>query len=314
MILTRFLSSPVCFRISEYDTTLLVLFSKGCDSGFGKAACERLAKKGFHVFAGCLKASGVQFDNEKVHVLQMDVTKPIEILNACNEVSIFLLKNPAYKLGGVVANAGVALGLEAELLPDEKLEQIIEVNFYGAISVFKQFLPLIRRRRKENAGRLVAMSSMAAHISGAGLAAYSASKAGLLQWADCFRFEVSKFGINVSVICPDFYTTDMVANFDYNYQRVIDALNKSDTSVIEDYGGIEVLKSNYKKGLKNLPLFANSDITPVLESIDDALFSTKPLPMYTPISFLSRFLWFINLYWQSAFIFIFSIGQRLANS
>ena len=55
----------------------------GCDTGFGFSLAQHLHKIGFTVFAGCLHKDGegakhleqLAIDNDRMHVLQLDVTK-----------------------------------------------------------------------------------------------------------------------------------------------------------------------------------------------------------------------------------------------
>ena len=79
----------------------------GGDSGFGEIASKSLLEKGFCVFIGCLKVEeakktySAEMENknyqDKIHLLQMDITDTAQV-NACFEiVKKWLTKNKNYR-------------------------------------------------------------------------------------------------------------------------------------------------------------------------------------------------------------------------
>src|SRR5437870_12276777 len=71
----------------------------------------------------------------------------------------------------------------------------------------KAVLPTMR---KQGAGQIVNISSLAAVLPVPFEGYYAAAKAALLAWSEALRHEVKSFGIKVSVIEPGFFKTNLV--------------------------------------------------------------------------------------------------------
>ena len=75
---------------------------------------------------------------------------------------------------------------------------VMEVNFFGAVSLTKTFLELIR----ENKGRVINVSSLNGIIGTGSKSAYCASKFALEGFSDSLRKEVAPLGVAVSIVNP----------------------------------------------------------------------------------------------------------------
>jgi NAD(P)-dependent dehydrogenase (short-subunit alcohol dehydrogenase family) len=115
----------------------------------------------------------------------------------------------ADRLGGldvVIANAGVApMGMVRTIDP-RAFERTIEINLLGAWRTVHASLPYVIKSR----GYLLVVASLAAIAHAPGMAAYSASKAGLEAFADSLRAEVRHLGVDVGCAYFSFIATDMV--------------------------------------------------------------------------------------------------------
>lgn len=101
-------------------------------------------------------------------------------------------------LGGLVNNAGIAIGSPLEVIPLSQLRKQFEVNVIGQIAVTQAFLPLLRRSR----GRIVNMGSIAGRGTIPLLGPYSATKYAMEALTDALRMELRPWGIEVSIIEP----------------------------------------------------------------------------------------------------------------
>jgi NAD(P)-dependent dehydrogenase (short-subunit alcohol dehydrogenase family) len=106
----------------------------------------------------------------------------------------------------VVANAGIAPRGTVALAPTEVLVKTIEVNLIGVIRTIKATLPSVIERK----GHYLLISSGSAFTTMPGIAAYSASKAGVEQFGNALRLEVAYRGVTVGVAHPMWVDTDMV--------------------------------------------------------------------------------------------------------
>jgi NAD(P)-dependent dehydrogenase (short-subunit alcohol dehydrogenase family) len=110
------------------------------------------------------------------------------------------------RLDVVFANAGVSGGFAsiAEQTAEDWAE-ILRVNLIGPFLAIKYAAPLMR----EHGGSIVCTASVAGLRSGAGGAAYSASKAGVINLVQTAAQQLSGSGVRVNAICPGLIETGM---------------------------------------------------------------------------------------------------------
>lgn len=107
----------------------------------------------------------------------------------------------------VVANAGIVSTGPVEEVTDETWHQLVDTNLTGAFHTLRAAIPVMRRQRF---GRIVVTSSMGGRMGIPELAAYNATKWGVIGLAKSVALEVAKEGITVNVICPTTVQTPMV--------------------------------------------------------------------------------------------------------
>jgi len=107
----------------------------------------------------------------------------------------------------VVANAGIVSTGPLEEVTDEIWHQLMDTNLTGAFHTLRAAVPVMRRQRF---GRIVVTSSMGGRMGIPELAAYNATKWGVIGLAKSVALEVAKEGITVNVICPTTVQTPMV--------------------------------------------------------------------------------------------------------
>lgn len=107
----------------------------------------------------------------------------------------------------VVANAGIVSTGPLEEVSDQVWRQLIDTNLTGVFHTLRAAIPVMRRQRF---GRIVVTSSMGGRMGIPDLAAYNATKWGIIGLAKSVALEVAKEGITVNVICPTTTQTPMV--------------------------------------------------------------------------------------------------------
>lgn len=105
----------------------------------------------------------------------------------------------------LVHSAGVMAGTFVRRETAEAFDDIVRTNLRSAFVVSSQALPAMG-----SGGRVVFLSSSAAHAPQPGRAAYSASKAGLNAFAEALGREVERDGIAVHVVTPAPVATSML--------------------------------------------------------------------------------------------------------
>jgi SDR family mycofactocin-dependent oxidoreductase len=107
----------------------------------------------------------------------------------------------------VLANAGIVSTGRLEEVSDVVWQQLIDTNLTGTFNTLRAAIPVMRRQRF---GRIVVTSSMGGRMGIPELAAYNATKWGVIGLAKSVALEVAKDGITVNVICPTTTQTPMV--------------------------------------------------------------------------------------------------------
>jgi NAD(P)-dependent dehydrogenase (short-subunit alcohol dehydrogenase family) len=107
----------------------------------------------------------------------------------------------------VLANAGIVSTGLLEDVNDDVWQQLIDTNLTGAFNTLRAAIPVMRRQRF---GRIVVTSSMGGRMGIPELAAYNATKWGVIGLAKSAALEVAKDGITINVICPTTTQTPMV--------------------------------------------------------------------------------------------------------
>jgi SDR family mycofactocin-dependent oxidoreductase len=107
----------------------------------------------------------------------------------------------------VVANAGIVSTGPLEAVTDEIWRLLVDTNLTGVFHTLRAAIPVMRRQRF---GRIVVTSSMGGRMGIPELAAYNATKWGVIGMAKSAALEVAKEGITVNVICPTTVQTPMV--------------------------------------------------------------------------------------------------------
>jgi NAD(P)-dependent dehydrogenase (short-subunit alcohol dehydrogenase family) len=106
----------------------------------------------------------------------------------------------------LVNNAGVARSAKVGDTDDALWELHLRVNLTGAFYVTRAVLPGMLAARW---GRIVNIASTAAREGYPYVAAYAASKHGLLGLTRAVAMEVATSGVTVNAICPGYVATDM---------------------------------------------------------------------------------------------------------
>ncbi|HYD70519.1 SDR family NAD(P)-dependent oxidoreductase [Azospirillum sp.] len=122
-------------------------------------------------------------------------------------------------LWGLVNNAGIAREGILATFPDAETAAVIQTNLVGAIQTARTVLRHLLRQG--GAGRIVNISSIIGLRGYTGLAAYSASKAGLDGLTRALAREVGRRGITVNSVAPGYLDTEMSGTLSAEQRRQI---------------------------------------------------------------------------------------------
>ncbi|MCP4753885.1 MAG: SDR family oxidoreductase [Proteobacteria bacterium] len=114
--------------------------------------------------------------------------------------------------GGVdimVNNAGVAVGGNMEEQPIEDWRWILDINLMGVVHGCKAFIPQLRRQQNAH---IINVASAAGLCSTPSMSSYNTSKAAVVGLSETLKSELRQYNIGVTVVCPTFFTTNLVDN------------------------------------------------------------------------------------------------------
>jgi NAD(P)-dependent dehydrogenase (short-subunit alcohol dehydrogenase family) len=190
------LEDSECWR---FDMSVVLI--TGCSTGIGRELARVCAEAGDRVYATMRDPSkaGELEEVTGVTVLTLDVIDDESVAEAVDEVL-----RGAGRIDVVVNNAGIdTLGAVEDIALD-KVREIMETNFFGALRVTRRALPAMRA---QGAGTIVMVTSLAAAFSTYGEGAYAASKRALEGAAEVLQNEAARWGIRVLVIRPGYVDT-----------------------------------------------------------------------------------------------------------
>ncbi len=177
----------------------------GASSGIGLRTTEVLAANGFFVYAGARKQADLDMLNamENVEAVRLDVNVQEDIDAAVEQVTA-----GGRGLYALINNAGVVLLAPLIEVTEEDLEFKMNVNVYGPYRVTKAFAPLLI----ESEGRVATTGSISGIVTWGLGGPYTMSKHAVEAYTDVLAVEMASFGVQVAVVEPGNYKSDIMAN------------------------------------------------------------------------------------------------------
>jgi NADP-dependent 3-hydroxy acid dehydrogenase YdfG len=182
----------------------------GASSGFGRLTAETLRNSGHKVFAGFRSNDGRkkqvadELRKKNIEILKLDVTDQGSVDSAIAQ----LLEKSNNELDVVVNNAGMASAGISEAFTPEQARQLFEVNVFGVQRVLRATLPVLRAKRR---GLVINVGSILGRITLPFFGLYGASKYAVEAMSDSYRYELSQLGVEVVLVQPSAYPTNMYA-------------------------------------------------------------------------------------------------------
>jgi len=194
-------TSNVCFAQADDSGQKAVLVT-GASTGIGRKITEVLATNGYFVYAGARKQKDLDALNaiENVQSIRLDVTIQEEI-----DAAVQTVRDGGRGLYGLVNNAGVGAGGPLIEVDEAEVRWLFDVNIFGVFKVTQAFAPLII----ESKGRITTIGSIAGTISGPFYGPYSMSKFAMEAYTDALAPEMERFDVQVSVIEPGNYRSEI---------------------------------------------------------------------------------------------------------
>ncbi|MBX7496036.1 SDR family oxidoreductase [Qipengyuania sp. 6B39] len=186
----------------------------GSSSGFGRLGAEHYARLGARVFATMRNLPRPEAEelrqlaaDEKLdlHVLELDVLEEEQCYGAVAE-SERINGGP---LDVLVNNAGIGITSPVEVQDMEATQLIFDTNVFGCHRMARAVLPGMREQRS---GQIFQISSQLGRVIVPYSGHYSATKFALEAMSEQLAYELVPHGIDVSIIEPGGYPTEVWVN------------------------------------------------------------------------------------------------------
>lgn len=175
----------------------------GASSGIGADLVRELVRRGWNVAASARSA-------ERLEQLAAEfpgkvIAAPCDVGDREQVKAAAATARKAFgKIGLAVSNAGVYLPFEGPDFDAVKFETTIRANLLGSAHVAEAVIADFCARRE---GHLHFVSSATGFGGMPTSSAYGASKAGLINMAECLKIELERHGVGVSLSTPGFVET-----------------------------------------------------------------------------------------------------------
>ena len=183
----------------------------GAAAGIGRAVALRMSTEGGIVVAADVDVAGARetvrmAGRRESRAYRLDVRSESAVRRLAREV-----ESRFGALDVLVNNAGIEIQGTVEETDPRAWDLVMDVNLRGAYLVSRAFLPLLLQRAAET-GRasIVNNASLMGQVSSRGLAAYCASKAGVISLTRSMALDHAEQGLRVNCVCPGIIHTPML--------------------------------------------------------------------------------------------------------
>lgn len=199
---------------SEPDLSGKSILITGCSSGFGRLGAEHYARLGAKVFATMRNLPRPEADELRdlaisdgldIEVIEIDVLSDEQVA-----AGVALAETLADgHLDILINNAGIGITGPVELQDMAATQLAFDTNVFGVQRMIRAVLPAMRAARS---GQIFNISSQLGRLIVPGAGHYSATKFALEAMSEQLAYELVPRGIDVTVIQPGGYPTEIWVN------------------------------------------------------------------------------------------------------
>ncbi|GAB2319368.1 SDR family oxidoreductase [Alkalibacterium sp. s-m-22] len=219
----------------------------GGGSGMGRELVLELAKRGAGVAAVDINKEAVletarlaPESKEKISTHVVNITEREAIEKLVDEVKEF-----HGTVDGIINNAGIIQPfIDVNDLGYDKIEQVMNVNFYGTLYMVKSFLPELLKRPEAH---ILNVASMGGFLPVPGQSIYGASKAAVKLMTEGLHSELTDTNVGVTIAFPGAIKTNIMQNSKVERKATTDTSGKEHKLTLADDAAkimIDAIESN----------------------------------------------------------------------
>ena len=183
----------------------MIALVTGASQGIGAACAEALSAAGHRVALVARNESALndvasRLPGESL-VLPTDVLDPDAL-----EAAFGRVEQEWGPVEILVVNAGAAMSAPLVKTTDDDWQRMLDLNLTAPFRCLRRALPSMT---SAGFGRVVVIASVAGKVGGARIAAYTASKHGVIGLVRTAAAEVARSGVTVNAVCPGYVDTPM---------------------------------------------------------------------------------------------------------
>lgn len=185
----------------------------GGSSGIGLAIAKMLGEEGYGVTVSARKPDKLEAAAESLREDGLEELQAVPA-NMSDEAEIKKLAEQHRERFGrcdvLVNNAGIGIGGPIEEAETKKLDLQLDVNLRAVYLMARECIPMLKEAGGEHGKALIVNTASIAGKFGQGwLAAYSATKFGVVGLTQAMHRELSNDGVAATALCPGFVDTAM---------------------------------------------------------------------------------------------------------
>ena len=188
-----------------------VVWITGASSGIGEALAKTVASEGGRLVLSARRKEELERVKNLLKLADKDVlVLPLDLEDTSKAQD--LAEQVISKFGRIdilINNGGISQRSLAKDTPLEIDRKLMEINFFGTISLTKAVLPFMLQQKS---GHIIAMSSVAGKFGFYFRSGYSASKHALHGFFESLRMEVYNDNVKVLIVCPGKIKTNISIN------------------------------------------------------------------------------------------------------
>lgn len=205
----------------------------GGGSGIGASVAKLLAQRGWTVAISGRRVeslAAVAAENNAIRPYPLDVTDREAIAATIQQIVVDHGRIDLFVFG-----AAAWQPMDVGDYDFEKFQRIVDTNYLGLIRIAD---PLLKQMERQGGGQFAAIASVAGYFGLPRSAAYSSTKAGMINLLETMRTELAPKGIVVRMIAPGFVKSELTDKNDFPMpflmetddaaRRIVEGLTQSD--------------------------------------------------------------------------------------
>ncbi len=184
----------------------------GGSSGIGLAVARMLGEEGYGITLSARRPDKLEEAAEGLRSEGLDVNSvPANMASEDDIKAIAESHRERFgRLDLLMNNAGVGIGGAIHEAETKKLDMQLDVNLRAVYLMSRETIPMLKEAGKEHSRAVVINTASIAGKFGQGwLAAYSATKFGVVGLSQAMHKELAADGVKVTALCPGFVDTAM---------------------------------------------------------------------------------------------------------